>query len=65
MDSPISAYMHGGKEVFKKTKLYKLYFSEVEWLLLWFKKKQTNRFLLLRRKTGLNLREVFLEESYY
>ena len=44
MDSPISAYMHGGKEVFKKTKLYKLYFSEVEWLLLWFKKtnKQTD-----------------------
>ena len=36
MDSPISAYMHGGKEVLKKTKLYKLYFSEVEWLLLWF-----------------------------
>ena len=38
MDSPISAYMHGGKEVLKKTKLY---FSEVEWLLLWLKK---NRF---------------------
>ena len=37
MDSPISAYMHGGKEVLKKTKLY---FSEVEWLLLWLKTKQ-------------------------